>query len=51
MPLDDLDDALELIGRERVEWMGMLGEFGGTGLRLGAQAGQLLAAVLLSVLL
>jgi hypothetical protein len=49
MPLDDLDDPLELVGREWVERMRVLGLLGGARRSLRAQAGQLLTAVLLSV--
>ena len=51
MPLDDVDDPLELIGRKWVERVAVLGEFGCARRRLRSQAGQLLAAVLLAVLL
>jgi len=49
--LDDLDDPLELVGGQGVERMGVLGELSGARARLCPQAGQLLAAVLLAVLL
>jgi hypothetical protein len=51
MGVDGLNDALELVRRERVKRMGVLGELGGARRRLGPETGKLLAAVLLSVLL
>jgi hypothetical protein len=49
MPVDDVDDSFELIGRERVERMRVRGVLCGARLRLGPQAGQLLTAILLTV--
>jgi hypothetical protein len=51
MLVDDIDHPFELVGQKWVERMGVLGEFSGAGPRLSVQAGQLLAAELLSVLL
>ncbi len=49
MALDDVDHTLELVGREWIERVSVLGQLGGARLSLRPQAGQLLTAVLLSV--